>query len=418
MTNTTKDNKTVTTPATQPVVETKPTTPPTQAVENNATPDKVAESAKESAVENASDTKSSDDTLADSTASDESPKFDPKLYVKLAYEIKQAQSEAKAVTLGNSSLSSQDQSNRKGKRGDIAILMIRKYQPDIATETIKLGDPDPSDNSKVIGKGDERIGKLNAIGQANSDRIDLLNKEYDDPKESYSNPNVQSMVHNGVLLRTGNLILKAYFAGGVADKVVGLHLIRRIAKWSVEDRDAVYNELKTLTVGDESLAKIDRVTIETLADSTYDALAKMHGFNAVVKSSAKSSAPTKVSLDDLDSMDLSNQVTEKKPKTPSQTTAKESESDSSAEKTVKPTFDPAANLSAAKQVAEADNAKNGVNASTPATPPIVSSTVEKIDDKTQLAAIEAAKESEKKIDPDNSDDKEKKTDETKTESAK
>lgn len=339
----------------------------------------------------------------------ESPVFSSKLIIKLADEIKQAQRETSAVTLGSSKLGSQDQSNRKGKRGNVDILMVRKYEPNGDTDTYKLGDPDPSDESKVIEKGNENIGKLNAIGQANKARIELLNAEYENPKESYDNPVITAMVHNGVLLRAGNLILKSYSGGGIADKVVGLHLVKRIAKWSIEDRDLLYNEIKTLTVGEESLANIDRATIETLAVSIYDALNKMHGFKAVEKSAAKGETPKTVSLSDVLSMDLSSQVTAKaSPKS----TGKKAESNNA------PTGN-AINPMKYTKPSASDNTAHSTVVST--TPTVLASTSEKIDDPKQLEAIAMAKaeadkkaEESKNVDPVVSPESEKKAEEPKT----
>lgn len=342
------------------------------------------------------------------------PMFNGKLIVKLANEIKQAQQDTSAVTLGSSKLGSQDQVNRKGKRGNESILMLRKYDPNETSDIYKLGDIDPSDESKTLEKGNEILGKLNATGQANKARIELLNNEYENPKESYDNPAILAMVHNGVLLRAGNLILKSYSGAGVADKVVGLHLVRRIAKWSIADRDILYNEIKTLTVGEESMSKIDRETIESLANLVYDALNKMHGFNAVEKTAAKSGDSKSVSLDDLLAMDLTGQVTIKSVATKSPDKSKgQSNNAPTHPGGIGNTYNPANILAAAKE---------GKPETIQATPTVVSSTATKQDDPAQLAAIEAAKiEANKPSEPESKPDETKtpdpvkpKTEETKT----
>lgn len=352
------------------------------------------------------ETKESTPSVAPVASGD--PVLTREFFALLGQTVKNAENKVKTVKIaGINGYGSVNQSDATAiVRGDNSIV-VRKFTPRTEVKN--------SDGSIKVESETTSTGELTEAGMDRKETIrQYMEWYYNPPIAPIGDPNgfedseEQTLVENGAILNAVNLVYKATLTGGTADSLAGVFILQSIESWEESYWLMFDYALRSVVIDGVSLAGSNLIDLINYAHCRYDIIDSTYGFSVDTEISAKADGtPRKRNRASVAGMIN----TEAKA---SQSQGKDKGLGSNA-----PThqeYNPASLLSQAKAVAESVNK---------ATPPVVSSTAEKIDDPAQLAAIEAAKieadkksADDKKIDPVVVPVEDKKSEPTKTEESK
>lgn len=223
--------------------------------------------------------------------------------------------------------------------------------------------------------------------QAEYDRtsmlVDKFGKWYFDhpvkiSDDSATNDALMSLLNNGRNIAIANFLIGAIIGSGVADTVMAYHLAQNIKSGKADQIALLESDIKRLNLDpnkEKQTASLENVNLIKLVDqiiANYELVKDMLGINGKDKPAAKSDTPK---VDDSDLLGLALGAIAKET---AKVEAKASPSQGKGSRQSNPTptgkeYNPADNLKAASQVADAVNAKENAVNGTPSAPTLIKS---------------------------------------------
>lgn len=284
-------------------------------------------------------------------------------FALLGQTVRNAENKVKNTKIGGvNGYSSVNQSDAIAiVRGEKSIV-VRKFQG------IKETTKDSDGNVIQLSEYNEK-GELTEAGLDRQATIKQYMEWYYSPPindSEYEDSEEKTLVENGAILNAVNLVYKATLTGGTADSLAGVFILQSIEAWEESYFLMFDYAIRSVVIDGISMAGSNLIDLINYAHCRYDIIDSTYGFSVDTEVSAKSDGtPRKRSRASVAGMIN----TEKTPSPKS-----ESKDKGLGDRT--PTgkeFNPAENLNAARDVANAVNAKENAVNGTPSAPPLVKS---------------------------------------------